>query len=326
MYKEILCNFDNIYKAYKIAHRGKTDDKEVIEFDKDKIYNLKKLQEKLLNKQWDEIFTYYRFVITDPKKRTVDALYFEGRIVQHVLCDLILRPYFERRLIKENAACRINKGTEYAVNLLKKGIIEYYKKNDDGYVLQADVHKYFPSIDRKKLKEIIDYPNKEILELIHWIIDCAPGNGIPIGNQSSQWFALYYLDKIDRIIKEKYRCKIYVRYMDDLIVIDKSKDKLKRILGDITQIGRECGLEFNGKTQIFPLRKGICFLSWKFIRKENIIKLLNPRKKSGKIKKIKEIFNEEPDKFWERFQSMRAYLRLGNTYYFRKKRLIYNYI
>ena len=75
-----------------------------------------------------------------------------------------------------------------------------------------------------------------------------------------------------------------------------------------------------------PTKKGICFLSWKFIRKENIIKLLNPRKKSGKIKKIKEIFNEEPDKFWERFQSMRAYLRLGNTYYFRKKRLIYNYI
>ncbi|MDO5403683.1 MAG: hypothetical protein Q4F11_09630 [Eubacteriales bacterium] len=25
-----------------------------------------------------------------------------------------------------------------------------------------------------------------------------------MGNQSSQWFALYYLDKIDRIIKEKY--------------------------------------------------------------------------------------------------------------------------
>ena len=326
MYKEVLCNFDNIYKAYKIAHRGKSDDKEVIEFDKNKIYNLRKLQEKLLNKQWNEIFSYYRFIITDPKKRTIDALHFEGRIVQHILCDLILKPYFERRLIKENAACRENKGTEYAVNLLKKGMVEYYKNNTDGYVLQADIHRYFPSINREKLKQIIDYPDGEILELLYWIIDCAPGEGIPIGNQSSQWFALYYLDKIDRTIKEKYKCKIYIRYMDDLVVIDKNKDKLKRVLDNIIQIGREYGLEFNGKTQVYPLHKGICFLSWKFVMKRNVAKLLNPRKRAGKIKKIKQIFEKEADKFWECFQSMRAYLRLGDTFWFRKKRLIYNYI
>ena len=31
------------------------------------------------------------------------------------------------------------------------------------------------------------------------------GVGIPIGNQTSQWFGLYYLDEIDRLIKEKLR-------------------------------------------------------------------------------------------------------------------------
>ena len=53
MYDEIICDFNNIYKAYKLAHRGKSDDKEVIEFDKNKMYNLHNLQEKLINREWD---------------------------------------------------------------------------------------------------------------------------------------------------------------------------------------------------------------------------------------------------------------------------------
>lgn len=43
VYNEIICDFGNIYKAYKLAHRGKSDDKEVIEFDKNKMYNLHNL-------------------------------------------------------------------------------------------------------------------------------------------------------------------------------------------------------------------------------------------------------------------------------------------
>lgn len=47
--------------------------------------------------------------------------------------------------------------------------------------------------------------------------------GLPMGNQTSQWFALYYLDPMDRLIKEKMRIKYYIRYMDDGILIHESK-------------------------------------------------------------------------------------------------------
>ena len=178
------------------------------------MYNLHKLQEKLINREWDEIFKYYRFIVTDPKKRTIDALHFEGRIVQHVLCDLILRPYFEPRLVKENAACRVGKGTEYAVSMLKDGLVKFYKNHNDGYVVQIDVHHYFPSVNREKLKEIIDdFPDKELLGFVDWIIDNSPDTGLPIGNQSSQWFALCYMDRLDRVVKEEFRARIYTRYM-----------------------------------------------------------------------------------------------------------------
>lgn len=52
--------------------------------------------------------------------------------------------------------------------------------------------------------------------LIDLIIDSTEGNvGIPIGNQTSQLFALLYLDGLDHFVKEKLGIKYYGRYMDD---------------------------------------------------------------------------------------------------------------
>ena len=71
------------------------------------------------------------------------------------------------------------------------------------------------------------FPDKEVLAFLYQIIDSYNANigkGLPMGNQSSQWFALYYLDRIDRIIKEKYKIKYYTRYMDDLILLSRTRN------------------------------------------------------------------------------------------------------
>lgn len=54
-----------------------------------------------------------------------------------------------------------------------------------------------------------------------------------MGNQTSQWFALYYLDGLDRLIKEKLRIKYYTRYMDDMILIHPDKNYLKECLHEM---------------------------------------------------------------------------------------------
>ena len=41
---------------------------------------------------------------------------------------------------------------------------------------------------------------------------------------TSQLLAIYYLNNLDHFIKEKLKCKYYIRYMDDLIIIDSNKD------------------------------------------------------------------------------------------------------
>ncbi|MBO4584244.1 MAG: RNA-directed DNA polymerase [Clostridia bacterium] len=326
MYQEIMCDFGNIRDAYRLAHRGKSDAPEVVEFDKQRIYNLHKLRKKLIEKRWDEIFKYYSFTVTEPKQRVIDALTFEGRIVQHILCDRILRPYYDKRLVIENAACRRGKGTVYAMQLLRKGMLRAARSGGDVYILKIDVKKYFPSIDREILKKLISgFPDAEVRELLYYIIDRSPGGGgIPIGNQSSQWFALLYLDAIDRIIKTRDGVLSYVRYMDDLVVIG-GKETLINLLRDLSVFAdNERKLRFNAKTQIMPFHKGISFLGWRFLPKgERIVMRVDGGKRRFRVRKIREIYAKFRKgvttfgEFCDELRSTVVNLRLGDTYAFR---------
>ena len=166
---------------------------------------------------------YYHFTIHDPKVREIYALHYRDRIVQHSLCDNILAPYFETHLIFDNAACRTGKGTLFAINRLNRFLHEHYRKSGTkGYFLKCEIRKFFDSIDHRKLKDklnaVVDDPRT--LRMLYQIIDSyqvSPGKGIPMGNQTSQWFALYYLDGMDRLVKEKHRIRHYTRYMDDCL-------------------------------------------------------------------------------------------------------------
>ena len=111
------------------------------------------------------------------------------------------------------------------------------------------------------------FPDEEVKKLLYLIIDNYAADtekGLPMGNQSSQWFALYYLDRLDRLVKEKLRIKGYVRYMDDGVLIHESKEYLQECLRQLQKLVAEEKLEFNQKTQIFPVSQGVDFLGWHF--------------------------------------------------------------
>jgi len=46
-------------------------------------------------------------------------------------------------------------------------------------------------------------------------------------------FALYYLDPVDRLVKEKFRIEHYTRYMDDMVLIHENKEYLQNCLKQI---------------------------------------------------------------------------------------------
>ena len=210
---ETMTEFENIYHAYRSTAKGKHDKNEVVRYESNLHMQLWWLKERM-DKEAFVIGGYHKFMIYDPKERQIQALSFSDRVFQHLLCDNVLKPYFEPRLIYDNAACREGKGTHFAMKRFEENLRDFYKKHgSQGYLLKFDIRKYFDSIDHEVLKEkLVKFPDKRVLKLLYEIIDSyenEAGKGLPMGNQSSQWFALYYLDRLDRVIKEKLRVKYY---------------------------------------------------------------------------------------------------------------------
>lgn len=71
------------------------------------------------------------------------------------------------------------------------------------------------TINELKLKNSVDIPLYEY------------GKGLPIGNMTSQFLSIYYLNKLDHFIVHDLKLKYYVRYMDDFIILDSDINKLK---------------------------------------------------------------------------------------------------
>ncbi len=317
-YDEVF-TFRNLYKAHKKARLSKRNKKEVIEFELDVGNNIWKLKKELNNRTY-KVKDYHHFMIYEPKKRKIEALSYSDRVLQHCIVDEYLMEILERHLIYDNGACRKGKGTDFCRKRVKSFLTSFYKQhNINGYVLQFDIHHYFESIKHNILKEKIKkiVKEKEILSLLNAIIDSYSdyeNSGLPIGNQTSQCFALYYLDGIDRLIKGKYQMKYYSRYMDDGIIICESKDKVRSLLNDITKECEIIGLKLNEtKTRIYKLKEGFTYLGFRYMILSNGKILMKiPKAKKQRIKRYLKTLDDTKD----RIVFYKDYLLKGNNYMF----------
>jgi retron-type reverse transcriptase len=226
---EQVCSLENLYHAWHKVSLGKSKNASVLDFYRNLDANLGILAQEL----WEETYKpgpFNRFLIRDPKERVISASLVRDRVVHHALLNQY-DPVFDDHLIYDCYACRKNKGTKKAV-LKAFHFSKAYQAPHFGYFLKMDVRKYFDSIDHRILKSLLTkiIKNKKALRLFYTIIDSntsVPDKGIPIGNLTSQYFANHYLSAFDHQVKEQFRMKRYVRYMDDMLFFSESKSRLK---------------------------------------------------------------------------------------------------
>jgi RNA-directed DNA polymerase len=58
------------------------------------------------------------------------------------------------------------------------------------------------------------------------LANAAPECGLPIGNLSSQFFANVHLDPLDQFVKHTLKCRWYVRYVDDFVLLASDANQL----------------------------------------------------------------------------------------------------
>ena len=189
------------------------------------------------------------------------------RIVHRWVVDNFLKPYFESQFISTTYACIKNRGMHKATLDVQKAMKHCKNIWNDYYILKMDVSKYFQSINKNILFNILKRKIKDykLLDLMKKIIYSTDGvTGLPIGNYTSQTLANIYLNEVDQYAKHVLKCKYYFRYMDDTIILVKTKEEAKDILEKIKKfLNEHLELQLNSKTQIFKSKQGVNFCGYK---------------------------------------------------------------
>ncbi|MBP8954514.1 MAG: RNA-dependent DNA polymerase [Armatimonadetes bacterium] len=283
-------DFANLLLAAHKALRGKRRKSTPARFSLDLEKELCALEDELRGKTYTP-GPYHEFEVLDPKRRLVSAAPFRDRVVHHALCNVI-EPLFEPSFIFDSYACRKGKGTHAAADRATRFA------RASKYVLQCDVSDYFASIDHEILLGLLGRKIgcADTLWLIERIIGSGGGRvsapvyypgdslfapyerrrGLPLGNQTSQFFANVYLNRVDHIAKEELGLRRYIRYVDDMVMFGDEKEELWGALAGLEAGLSGLRLHLNPrKTRLQPVELGFSFMGYRIfpdhrrLKKEN---------------------------------------------------------
>lgn len=264
---DILFDPDTIYDSYKVSCRHKQKKLRTLQFKENLVDNLYDIQLDLRNECYIP-GDFERFKVFEPKERNIEAPAFKDKIVLHEITDNGLYHAITSSFIRNNCSNQIHKGISDAMIRVKHCLLRYYSKyhTSNGWILKCDIHHFFASIDhgiiKEKLKRICIkfHIDKKIFDLLCIYIDKT--EGLPLGYQTSQLLALLMLNDLDHYITEVRGYNLYVRGMDDFIIIAHTKKELQNLLSDIKVQLDAIHLQLNDKTNIFPISNGVDFLGY----------------------------------------------------------------
>lgn len=163
-YKDIMCDANNLYDGYLKSIKGskwkEPTQKVMINY----LRYIFRIQRQLE----DETYTpgpEGEFTLNERGKvRPITSLITQDRIVRHVLCDHVLMPKVEKKLIYDNGASISNKGISFSRKRFEVHLHEYYKeyKSNEGYILFSDFSKFYDNIIHDKAKtELLSLVNND---------------------------------------------------------------------------------------------------------------------------------------------------------------------
>jgi retron-type reverse transcriptase len=329
---EKIISFENLLRAADTAKKSKRFRPDVAAFHFNQEREIRRLRDELTAKTYQP-GPYRSFIIHEPKERQISAAPYRDRVVHHALIG-VLEPIFERSFVADSYACRKGKGTHAAVNRCQQFARRFR------YVLKADISKFFPSVDHEILKQLVARKIKDpdVLGLVNKIIDHSnpqeevrnwfPDDdlftpterrrGIPIGNQTSQFFANVYLDPLDHFVKERLAIKGYVRYVDDFLVFANDKKELAGVRESIRQFLTGLRLKLHPrKCSLFPVKEGIRFLGYRVFSTHRLLPKDNVRRFRRRMKQLREDYAAWRVSFADieqRMRSWQGHAKQANTF------------
>jgi hypothetical protein len=169
-YEEILCDANNLYKAYKASIKGskwkESTQKVMLNF----LRYIFFIQEDLINRSLQNGPTDEFSLSERGRVRPITSLQTKDRIVRHVLCDEILLPEVQKKIIYDNGASIKGRGISHSRNRFEVHLRKYYiEHGNEGYILFGDFSKFFDNviheIAKRELLKLLDDD-----EFIDWLL------------------------------------------------------------------------------------------------------------------------------------------------------------
>lgn len=331
VYYEIT-SFHTLMVADTHVSKGKRENTERLRFYDNREGNLEEISTLLRAGKVPKV-EYHSFYVYVPKVRKVIFIDYWSKVVQRAIYD-VLNPKICRTFIEHTYACVKGRGQLAAMEQLYTWMRETRTSGTEWYYYKFDVAKFFYRIDHEILMDIcrkkIDDPRT--VDLLGYYInnDAVPFGmpldanqltiteeqmlydlGIPIGGGLSHMLGNMYLDPLDQFCKRVLGIKRYIRYMDDIIILDNDKERLKEYGRRMTQFLEErLHLNFNNKTALRPMRVGCEFVGFVIYNDHVILRKSTTLRMKRTLRKARQDYHDNLITFKEANATMQSYLAM----------------
>ena len=277
---ERFATFENLYAGYLLARRKKRYKREVLEYSSNLEDYIVTDLGRLLDRTYHTgkphpFYEYY------PKKRLIHSLPFNDRVI-NCAAYIQLWPIYAKSFYEHSYGSIPNRGTIKAVQQLQKWMRTVYNSPYEWVLGKMDVAKFFfripYDVQLRELGKPLDDPDmmwfletaiKADGRALGLPLDCQDvetaeriaGRGMQVGSLISQTTANVVLTPLDHYIKRVLQAPYYIRYMDDMAFLARSKQEAWDITKAADKFLRDgFGLQLNHKTAVIPVRSGVEFI------------------------------------------------------------------
>ncbi len=277
---EEFTSFETQYDGYRLAAKDKRYRPEVLIYTANLEENLIDGINHLIWKDYaiDGVHEFYEYF---PKKRIITAWPFKNRVI-NCAAYTVLWPIYSRSFYEHSYGSIPGRGQIRACKQLQQWMRKIRASGKTWYLGKADVAKFFfrvpHEVQLRELGKPLDDPD------MMWFLEtCIKGDGrptglpleysdvseaerifgigMPVGSLISQMTANVVLTPLDHYMKRVVRVPLYIRYMDDMILLAPSKQQVWDAIGSMDAYLQEhLGLQLNRKTAVMAYDSGVEFI------------------------------------------------------------------
>lgn len=246
------------------------------------------LKEEVLSGRFVPRYYASRYIIERGKERLIRPPTFKCKVVQKVLCDYLIRPLLEPRMVSTNYASIKGRGCAAMHEDICRALNNTVRRGSDYAVIIYDYKSYFASIDTKRLFRMLGryIRDERILSLMEAF--SPEGEGLSLGNELSQVPASYYPSPIDHYYKDRMGIQ-HFRYMDDTLQIvhpDMVRECIEIFRRESDKLGLVCP---DDKIHIYAAREPFIYCKERYVWNRNkglYDHLINPKTVGNEQRKL----------------------------------------